>query len=562
MPTFARFSIAYTDSPTGVPVASNMEPGELALNRNTKRLYARDDSTGVFYFIDNDTFESHINDDQNPHNVTAEQVDAYTKAEIDTEIDDAKNDLQLQIDDKADDVDFQAHVNDSNNPHNTTATQIGAEQIGVAQTLVNNHNSQDSGVHGAPIGLRLLHKGDLSGEFPASGNVVEVIDADGSPALPPMFGDNLIFTENPFPPQPFSNVVAAINDGPVVFSEPVGSSIKQFHSSYLDVSQNEIKLDETLLSETPFKITFPALRNYINDKVLTGYEVVTSGPVVTQEIKETPIADPTFETPYITKFQLRDYYYSEGIDFISSIKPLEFNSFSDGQHYLFLIRLIEPTPNFEFEIEATRFQPIWDTKPPEVIISPDNGPMDTGYEPLYWFDISQPDSIKCFRLGEDLKWESVSAVHIGRVEVNSGEFVPSSKEEFGYNGYSITEYTYDSTSGADFNGWGNFIFPNYLGVAEGAYDLEIYAFVGYAGSNEEIDTSNDGENGWILLSSNSVSTDAAASGREGSGYLAQLKTLGHYLFLNENAKLATVTDDAQDLRSKISRLKVVATRKV
>lgn len=113
---YTQLSLAWTNQPNAEPVASALKEGELVLNRADGILFYKTvgNDIGRFYsstsfeqglqesqvWIDlTQDFQNHIEDFNNPHQVTAAQVDAYTKAETDTEIDDAKNDLQLQIED-------------------------------------------------------------------------------------------------------------------------------------------------------------------------------------------------------------------------------------------------------------------------------------------------------------------------------------------------------------------------------------------------------------------------------------------------------------------------------
>src|SRR5690606_16912250 len=63
---------------------------------------------------DNDTaITEHINDTNNPHNVTTEQINTYEKQVIDNKVKTVQDDLDN-------------HKNNKNNPHGTTADQVGA----------------------------------------------------------------------------------------------------------------------------------------------------------------------------------------------------------------------------------------------------------------------------------------------------------------------------------------------------------------------------------------------------------------------------------------------------
>ena len=111
---YAQLSLAWTNEPNAEPIATALKEGELALNRADGILFYKTQANdiGRFYsansfdqglqqsqlWIDlTQDFQNHIEDFNNPHQVTAEQVDAYTKAETDSEIEAAKNDLQNQI---------------------------------------------------------------------------------------------------------------------------------------------------------------------------------------------------------------------------------------------------------------------------------------------------------------------------------------------------------------------------------------------------------------------------------------------------------------------------------
>lgn len=64
---------------------------------------------------DKSALEAHVKNTNNPHAVTAEQVGAYTKSEVET-----------KLDEKADRSVMMSHFSDTTNPHIVTAMQIGA----------------------------------------------------------------------------------------------------------------------------------------------------------------------------------------------------------------------------------------------------------------------------------------------------------------------------------------------------------------------------------------------------------------------------------------------------
>ena len=64
---------------------------------------------------DKSALEAHVKNTNNPHGVTAEQVGAYTKSEVNTKLD-AKADRSVMV----------SHFSDTTNPHVVTAEQVGA----------------------------------------------------------------------------------------------------------------------------------------------------------------------------------------------------------------------------------------------------------------------------------------------------------------------------------------------------------------------------------------------------------------------------------------------------
>ncbi len=65
----------------------------------------------------NDSLGMHLISDYNPHNVTASQVGAYTKSEVDTKINEKTGTISMVIG---------VHGADKDNPHGVTASQVGA----------------------------------------------------------------------------------------------------------------------------------------------------------------------------------------------------------------------------------------------------------------------------------------------------------------------------------------------------------------------------------------------------------------------------------------------------
>lgn len=75
---------------------------------------------------------SHIENRNNPHGVTAAQVGTYTKAQIDTQVGAVTTSLNN-------------HVGNTNNPHGTTAAQVGAYTRAQIDSTVNNLQNQING---------------------------------------------------------------------------------------------------------------------------------------------------------------------------------------------------------------------------------------------------------------------------------------------------------------------------------------------------------------------------------------------------------------------------------
>lgn len=98
--------------------------------------------------------EAHIDDFENPHNVTAEQVGAYTKAETMTEI-------EVYVSDELGVIygDLYSHTANENNPHNVTAEQAGAYTKGE----IDNFRIADEMNMERHVGLRIDESlGDIS----------------------------------------------------------------------------------------------------------------------------------------------------------------------------------------------------------------------------------------------------------------------------------------------------------------------------------------------------------------------------------------------------------------
>ena len=76
---------------------------------------------------------NHINNTNNPHNVTSEQVDTYNKAKITELINAAKTALTNSLN---------AHINNKNNPHNVTRTQLDVYSKSEVDNLINTAKTQ------------------------------------------------------------------------------------------------------------------------------------------------------------------------------------------------------------------------------------------------------------------------------------------------------------------------------------------------------------------------------------------------------------------------------------
>ena len=106
---------------------------------------------------------AHINNVSNPHQVTAAQVGAYTKAQSDSNLNAATTSLNTSIAQVQ--TNLNAHTANTNNPHSTTAAQVGAyttaqsdsnlssavttlnTAIGTVQTNLTSHTSNVSNPH-------------------------------------------------------------------------------------------------------------------------------------------------------------------------------------------------------------------------------------------------------------------------------------------------------------------------------------------------------------------------------------------------------------------------------
>ncbi len=73
-------------------------------------------------------FNSHVDDKNNPHEVTAEQVGAAKDSDLTNHINDKNNPHQVTAEQvgAAKGTDLNNHINDKNNPHEVTAEQVGA----------------------------------------------------------------------------------------------------------------------------------------------------------------------------------------------------------------------------------------------------------------------------------------------------------------------------------------------------------------------------------------------------------------------------------------------------
>ena len=103
--------------------------------------------------------EAHVNDFENPHKVTAEQVGAYTKAEAMTEIEVyVSNEMGIIY------GDLDAHTASENNPHNVTAEQVGTYTKGE----IDNFRIADEMHMEQHVGMRINESlGDISAALEA-----------------------------------------------------------------------------------------------------------------------------------------------------------------------------------------------------------------------------------------------------------------------------------------------------------------------------------------------------------------------------------------------------------
>jgi len=115
------------------------------LPEGSQNLYYTDDrvANNPVVLNNTNTLLDHIEDHENPHQVTAEQVGAPTYEEFETHIDDNNNPHNVtayQIG-AATNEDFQNHINDHDNPHQVTTDQIGAANQSDLYNHTSNHNN-------------------------------------------------------------------------------------------------------------------------------------------------------------------------------------------------------------------------------------------------------------------------------------------------------------------------------------------------------------------------------------------------------------------------------------
>jgi hypothetical protein len=104
--------------------------------------------------------ETHINDFENPHNVTAEQVGTYAKGEVFTKAE-TMTEIEVYVSNELGVIygDFDSHTANEENPHNVTAEQVGAYTKGE----IDNFRIEDEMHMEQHVGMRIDEAlGDIS----------------------------------------------------------------------------------------------------------------------------------------------------------------------------------------------------------------------------------------------------------------------------------------------------------------------------------------------------------------------------------------------------------------
>lgn len=168
---FSKISLAWTNEPSAEPNPLALAPGELVLNRSNGKLFYRqvlqNDPVGVFFSTNSfaqglqttqvfstltTDLTQHIQNTNNPHQVTANQLDTYTEQEFDLELDNVIIELQENLDDVEEKVDH-FPLNDVNLEENlfvTKTTKVGGQfynnqiiNLGSSGTITPNLNESN-----------------------------------------------------------------------------------------------------------------------------------------------------------------------------------------------------------------------------------------------------------------------------------------------------------------------------------------------------------------------------------------------------------------------------------
>lgn len=89
------------------------------------------------------SLNAHTSNTSNPHQVTADQIGAYTKSQSDSNLSSVKTELSTQINSNTSSIN--THKANTSNPHSTTAAQVGAYTKAEVDSLVNSATANANG---------------------------------------------------------------------------------------------------------------------------------------------------------------------------------------------------------------------------------------------------------------------------------------------------------------------------------------------------------------------------------------------------------------------------------
>ena len=85
-------------------------------------------SSGMVSVVDTEAVDAHIEDKNNPHNVTWEQIGAVTQEQHNADVSEVRSWAEGEITIQAENMEalISSHTKDTANPHGVTAEQVGA----------------------------------------------------------------------------------------------------------------------------------------------------------------------------------------------------------------------------------------------------------------------------------------------------------------------------------------------------------------------------------------------------------------------------------------------------